>query len=202
MPIQLICTICGTQFFEKPSQASNRRTSSKSCFAQLQSQKMSGENNHQYGKRGAARGAAYKGGRFSSAYGYTKVLTQDGYAFERRLAMEKKLGRSLRRDEVVHHINGDKSDNRPENLEPLSRSEHTRHHNFDTPMRRDAVSGQFLPTTILVDGERVSISQLTDRIGISLPAMCRRLRNWPVELAVCAPAGMTLKKAKEVFSNK
>jgi hypothetical protein len=46
--------------------------------------------------------------------------------------MEAHLGRELQPDEVVHHINGDSTDDRLENLQVLSRSEHTAIHMPDT----------------------------------------------------------------------
>lgn len=45
-----------------------------------------------------------------------------------RYLMEQRIGRELERGEVVHHINGDKRDNRLENLQLMTNSEHMKLH--------------------------------------------------------------------------
>jgi hypothetical protein len=54
-----------------------------------------------------------------------------------RVLMEEKLGRKLDKSDHVHHINSDKADNRLENLEVLSISEHMRYHGLENNVNRN-----------------------------------------------------------------
>ena len=70
----------------------------------------------------------WKGGRFLSD-GYVMVnVGPKKRRFEHHIVAEKMLGRPLRPEEVVHHKNGKKGDNSPENLEICTQSEHARKH--------------------------------------------------------------------------
>lgn len=62
-------------------------------------------------------------------YVYKKVKLPDGTTRdEHRLVMEAHIGRSLRSDEHIHHIDGNKRNNDISNLKILSKEDHTRHH--------------------------------------------------------------------------
>lgn len=60
--------------------------------------------------------------------GYVKVYHDGEERYEHRVVAEKELGRELKAGEVVHHINGDKSDNRWVNLNVVTQGEHQKVH--------------------------------------------------------------------------
>lgn len=60
--------------------------------------------------------------------GWGPAAGRHRYAYEHVLVAMRVLGRDLNPDEVVHHRNGRRDDNRPENLEVTTRAAHARDH--------------------------------------------------------------------------
>ena len=88
------------------------------------------------------KNAYWRGGRYINQAGYALVRQPDhpraprnGYVLEHVLVAERKIGRHLRwhgaghpESEIVHHLNGDKLDNRPENIAITTFQQHLDFH--------------------------------------------------------------------------
>lgn len=115
-----ICPICRKNF------KANRKQ--KCC-----SPKCMGKYYTKNGSKSGINNGMYKGGRIERN-GYVFILKPEHpnaykrYVQEHHLKMEKKIGRYLKPNEIVHHINEIKNDNRIENLQLMTRNEHDRLH--------------------------------------------------------------------------
>lgn len=106
---------------------SKGKTGSKTAerFNKERSLRIKGENNPNY-----------RGGLYTTKEGYRSILSSEhsyrdkrGYVLEHRLIMEKYIGRYLKLEEVVHHRNKKKDDNRIKNLKLFkNESEHQKWH--------------------------------------------------------------------------
>ena len=120
-PREFDCETCGTHVVrskdEKGRWDARTRFCSRSCSAQS--------------TMGATRG---QGVGHLDKWGY-RILSVNGAAIpEHRYVMEQLLGRKLFAEETVHHVNGVRTDNRPENLELWS-SRHGRGQRVEDKIR-------------------------------------------------------------------
>lgn len=102
-----VCPNCGTKFIPQRSKTKFCSAHCRNAFAH---------------KRYLATG------HFWYENGYKIIVTIDGHKKEHIFVMENYIGRKLKPDEVVHHKNGCRTDNRLENLQLMTRGEHSRLH--------------------------------------------------------------------------
>lgn len=115
------CEYCGKRFSIKPSQLHNitGRWCSRPCSTAATMKRPTGRMHN-------GKPAVF------DRQGYVRVFQPDapgaapgGWIQEHRYIAQVELGRPLVAGEHVHHINGKKDDNRPENLQVMTHGEHS-----------------------------------------------------------------------------
>ena len=111
----LNCKVCSSKMRDIPCFRKRRKTCSKKCYKVWMSRKIE-------------KGYFWENGYKRILIPYNERTDGNKYIMEHRVIMEKYLGRKLQDNEVVHHINHNRSDNRISNLQVMTYSEHSSHH--------------------------------------------------------------------------
>ena len=111
----LSCLICSASFYVPAYRIDTAKFCSKKCTAIA---------NPENTKKAQLASPLMKRAGIGSIKKYTVIKVDGKYIREHRHVMQVHLGRKLETYEHVHHINGISTDNRIENLQVLTNSEH------------------------------------------------------------------------------
>ena len=112
--VRKVCEWCHEEFLITQHRSINRRFCNRKCMA-----------------RWVAKTRKSTKGRYTTTKGYVLLYkpghptaTKAGYIMEHRFVMEQVLGRFLQKTEIVHHLDGNKQNNQPENLVVMEKIRH------------------------------------------------------------------------------
>ena len=95
---------------------------------------------------------------------------RNGWVFQHRLVMESKIGRYLTRNELVHHIDHDKTNNHPDNLMIVCKYTHHKHHPEVGEGNKAALTEEMVVAAL----EGRTTKEAADKLGVGHMTLRRR----------------------------
>lgn len=135
------CDLCGKEFQKLKIEIHKHNFCCKEHFYRWNSKRMSEYNkiDNPMNKIGGVLKSRLRRGAMQRDRGEGKTYRKFLGRHEHRVVAEMKLGRPLKKGEVVHHIDGNFRNNDPDNLMVLpSQAEHCRIHGFGKKKEGDA----------------------------------------------------------------
>jgi hypothetical protein len=146
--ITVVCPTCEVGFEARPNDG--RKFCSRSCLAK---------------SKVGPKNPRFNGGLCITKEGRAVICCRDGSnIFFYRAVMAAHLGRLLEPHEIVHHKNGDPSDDRLENLELTTRAAHVETHREDVSRANRKISDEMLRLIYEAEGTH---AQVAARFGVS-----------------------------------